>query len=326
MLIASREAIAASPLPSRMHRAASQLILSCGSARDADVVVRPVHQIAIAPWRRSSRASPAERARRCSGRSGSPPDDMASGRIFAGRYRTSPLCLGRFGFLPVLCARWVPGLPRSALEKPAAHARRRSAARAFQLCRLFVRAACAWRRLQPAMRAVGGLLLARLVLKEKLPAQRAAGALIIIVGLGVIGGEALATMGTHGLIGDLAFVTAGLMFATFGMLLRLWQIAPMRAVAVTSVLALADLPIYCAAFGFQTHDRAGGLGKPAAGDRTGHFCRRRRDLSVHPSRLPFWAPGGSCFPVVRAGLHTPPRFPRDRGSTEHAQLSAFQSC
>ena len=105
--------------------------------------------------------------------------------------------------------------------------------------------------IQPSCAAIGGLVLARLVLKEKLPAQRAAGALIIIVGLGVIGGEALATMGTHGLIGDLAFVTAGLMFATFGMLLRLWQITPMRAVAVTSVLALADLPIHAFAFGFE---------------------------------------------------------------------------
>jgi drug/metabolite transporter (DMT)-like permease len=104
---------------------------------------------------------------------------------------------------------------------------------------------------QPSCAAIGGLVLARLVLKEKLPAQRAAGALIIIVGLGVIGGEALATMGTHGLIGDLAFVTAGLMFATFGMLLRLWQITPMRAVAVTSVLALADLPVHAFAFGFE---------------------------------------------------------------------------
>ncbi len=105
--------------------------------------------------------------------------------------------------------------------------------------------------IQPSCAAIGGLMLARLVLKEKLPAQRAAGATAIIVGLGVIGGEALATIGTHGLLGDLAFVTAGLMFATFGMLLRLWQITPMRAVAVTSVLALVDLPIHWFAFGFE---------------------------------------------------------------------------
>ena len=105
--------------------------------------------------------------------------------------------------------------------------------------------------IQPSCAAIGGLVLATLVLKEKLPLQRAAGAAVIVVGLCVIGGEALATIGTHGLLGDLAFASAGLLFATFSILLRLWQIAPMRAVAVTSVVALIDLPIYWLAFGFE---------------------------------------------------------------------------
>ena len=105
--------------------------------------------------------------------------------------------------------------------------------------------------IQPSCAAIGGLVLATLVLKEKLPLQRAAGAAFIVVGLCVIGGEALATIGTHGLLGDLAFASAGLLFATFSILLRLWQIAPMRAVAVTSVVALIDLPIHWIAFGFE---------------------------------------------------------------------------
>ncbi len=41
------------------------------------------------------------------------------------------------------------------------------------------------------------------------------------------------------------------MFATFGMLLRLWRIAPMRAVAVTSVLSLALPSDPWLAFGFE---------------------------------------------------------------------------
>lgn len=105
--------------------------------------------------------------------------------------------------------------------------------------------------IQPSCAAIGGLILAKIVLREKLPVQRAAGAAIIVVELIVIGGEALATSGAHELIGDLAFVTAGLMFAAFGMLLRLWRITAMRAVAVTSVLALVDLPIHWLAFGFE---------------------------------------------------------------------------
>src|SRR5262249_21937794 len=80
---------------------------------------------------------------------------------------------------------------------------------------------------------------------------RAIGALIIVVGLAVIGGEALASSGTHGLIGDLSFAIAGLMFATFGTLLRLWHLTPLRAVAVTSVVSLIELPVHWLAFGFE---------------------------------------------------------------------------
>jgi drug/metabolite transporter (DMT)-like permease len=97
--------------------------------------------------------------------------------------------------------------------------------------------------IQPSCAAVGGLILARLVLKEALPARRIAGALIIVLGLAVIGVEALRTMGSQGLVGDLLFVAAGTSFAIFGMLLRLWRLPPMRAAAVTSVLSLVGLPI-----------------------------------------------------------------------------------
>jgi drug/metabolite transporter (DMT)-like permease len=105
--------------------------------------------------------------------------------------------------------------------------------------------------IQPSCAAIGGLVLATAVLKEKLPAQRAVGAAVIVAGLCVIGGEALATIGTHGLLGDVYFAGAGLLFAIFSMLLRLWQITPMRAVAVTSVVALIDLPIHWLGFGFE---------------------------------------------------------------------------
>jgi len=104
--------------------------------------------------------------------------------------------------------------------------------------------------IQPACSAVGGLLLARLVLAEKLPAQRIAGAAVILLGLCVIGGEALATSGLHGFSGDLLFATAGLFFAVFATLVRKWRIAPLRAVAATAVVSLAGIPIYWAAFGF----------------------------------------------------------------------------
>ncbi len=97
--------------------------------------------------------------------------------------------------------------------------------------------------IQPSCAAVGGLILARLILKEKLPPRRIAGALTIVLGLAVIGTEALRTMGSQGVLGDLLFVAAGSSFAIFGMLLRLWRIPPMHAAAITSVLSLVGLPI-----------------------------------------------------------------------------------
>src|SRR5207244_7417349 len=105
--------------------------------------------------------------------------------------------------------------------------------------------------IQPSSAALGGLVLATLVLKEKLPRQRALGAVIIVAGLAVIGGEGIAAIGSHGLIGDLSFMSAGLMFAIFALLLRLWRITPMQAVAITSVVSLVDVPIHWLAFGFE---------------------------------------------------------------------------
>jgi drug/metabolite transporter (DMT)-like permease len=98
--------------------------------------------------------------------------------------------------------------------------------------------------IQPSCASLGGLLLAALVLREPLPARRIGGALVMVVGLIVIGTEALKTLGTHGLTGDSMFVAAGFFFAIFGILLRLWRIPPVAATAVISVLSLAGLPLF----------------------------------------------------------------------------------
>src|ERR1700752_5525412 len=88
--------------------------------------------------------------------------------------------------------------------------------------------------IQPSCAALGGLVLARLVLKEPLPARRIAGGLAMVAGLCLIG--------AHGIGGDLLFVAAGGFFATFGMLVRLWRVPAMRSVAITSVLSLVAVP------------------------------------------------------------------------------------
>jgi drug/metabolite transporter (DMT)-like permease len=111
--------------------------------------------------------------------------------------------------------------------------------------------------IQPSCAALGGLVLARVVLKEDLPARRIVGAAVIVIGLGVIGAEALRTMGANAFLGDILFVAAGSFFAIFGILVRLWRVAAMRAAAVTSVLSLAGLPILL--FSFNSMLAAGWL-------------------------------------------------------------------
>jgi drug/metabolite transporter (DMT)-like permease len=105
--------------------------------------------------------------------------------------------------------------------------------------------------IQPSCAALFGILLAVVVLGEPLTAARLLGALTIVAGLLVIGGEAITSIGAHGLVGDLMFVVTGAFFATFGMLLRLWKIDAIRATVVVSVLSLVLIPIQWAFVGFE---------------------------------------------------------------------------
>lgn len=111
--------------------------------------------------------------------------------------------------------------------------------------------------IQPSCAALGGIVLSALVLREAMPAARVIGALAIVAGLLLLGFEALATIGSHGILGDLTFAAAGLSFAVFGLMLRMWRIAPMRAVVIVSVLSLAYVPVHWAVFGFATMIAAG---------------------------------------------------------------------
>src|SRR4249920_1755354 len=61
--------------------------------------------------------------------------------------------------------------------------------------------------IQPACAALSGLVLASLVLHEKLTSQRVIGGATIIAGLLVFGAESLITIGGHGVGGDLLFAT-----------------------------------------------------------------------------------------------------------------------
>ena len=92
--------------------------------------------------------------------------------------------------------------------------------------------------IQPACAAVFGLILASLVLRERATPQRIFGGVVIVGGLVAFGIESLTTIGRHGVGGDLLFVTAGLFWAAFGTLLRLWRVPGMQAAAVVGALSV----------------------------------------------------------------------------------------
>lgn len=100
--------------------------------------------------------------------------------------------------------------------------------------------------IQPSCATLGGLLLAAVVLKERISASRLAGAIVIVGGLGVIGAESIGHIGTDGVQGDLIFVLTGFMFAGFGAALRRWRVSAVSAALVINVLSLLLLPVYVA--------------------------------------------------------------------------------
>jgi drug/metabolite transporter (DMT)-like permease len=106
--------------------------------------------------------------------------------------------------------------------------------------------------IQPACAALSGLVLASLILREKATLQRIMGGAIIIAGLLVFGAESLSTIGNSGVGGDLLFATAGLFWATFGTMLRFWNVAGTRAVtAVGAVSVIVLAPIYLLIYGIS---------------------------------------------------------------------------
>ncbi len=109
--------------------------------------------------------------------------------------------------------------------------------------------------IQPSCATLGGLFLAVVLLRERVTLSRLFGAIVIVGGLGIIGSESIGRLGAVGVQGDLIFVLAGFMFASFGALLRLWRVSALSAAAVTSVLSLLLLPVYVG---------LGGLGRLAA--------------------------------------------------------------
>lgn len=106
--------------------------------------------------------------------------------------------------------------------------------------------------IQPACAALFGLIMAGLILREHIGLGRVFGAVSIVVGLLVLGAEAMTTIGSHGLGGDLLFAAAGTFWATFGTILRRDGIGGTYAAMVVGAVSLIlFVPIHALLFGYE---------------------------------------------------------------------------
>src|SRR5262249_32868241 len=112
--------------------------------------------------------------------------------------------------------------------------------------------------IQPACSALAGLVLAALALGEPAHAQRTLGAIAIVAGLAIFGGDAVTSIGAHGLAGDLLFAIAGLAWGVFCVRLRRWRVPGIRAAVVICVLSLLLFgPAHALLFGYERLIAAG---------------------------------------------------------------------
>ncbi|HVY00494.1 MAG TPA: DMT family transporter [Pseudorhodoplanes sp.] len=106
--------------------------------------------------------------------------------------------------------------------------------------------------IQPACAVLGGLALAAWLLNDRLSRQRLVGAVVMITGLVLFAGEAITTIGRHGLAGDLMFVAGGLLWAFFGTALKAWSVSGPRAASAVSVVALfLYTPVHAFLYGYD---------------------------------------------------------------------------
>lgn len=105
--------------------------------------------------------------------------------------------------------------------------------------------------IHPGSAAMFGFVLAALVLKEPLTLWNLAGTLTIVAGLAIFAGESVVSIGGNALGGDLLFMTAGLMWALFGMLVKLWRLDSARATRVSCFFALVIFaPLHGLLYGY----------------------------------------------------------------------------
>lgn len=97
--------------------------------------------------------------------------------------------------------------------------------------------------LVPMSVTVFSSILAVVLLKERQGLAHVVGAATILAGLAMIGGEGLMSGGAGVWIGDLMFIGAGLLWASYTILFRYWRLDAVAGIAAVSVLALAIMAV-----------------------------------------------------------------------------------
>ena len=106
--------------------------------------------------------------------------------------------------------------------------------------------------LQPSTVVLGSMLLSALFLGERLRLLRLLGTIVIVLGLVLIAGPALLEGDRLTPLGDLSFMAAGLLFATYSVLQKRWSVSPMAATGATSIVAgVFYLPPYLVFVGWE---------------------------------------------------------------------------
>lgn len=100
----------------------------------------------------------------------------------------------------------------------------------------------------PATITLFGMVFAVWMFNDRLDRNRWIGIVLVIMGLAALGGDGLLnSTGWRTLLGDGMFVTAGIVWAMFGTLLRRWRLNPLRASAAIALMSAGCyLPFYFA--------------------------------------------------------------------------------
>jgi len=99
----------------------------------------------------------------------------------------------------------------------------------------------------PGFTPVAGALLARVMLGEPITLRAIVGIPVALVGIVLVAGPGLWSVGPSTWLGDTMFAVASFSYALYTVLLRRWHVAPLMSTAVINVVSAALwLPVYAA--------------------------------------------------------------------------------